>query len=395
MPASFDCIQSKFEELYQEKPLIVRSPGRVNIIGEHTDYNDGFVLPAAIDKFIFIAVSKRTDERLCLYSKDFNEFFECEYNALAPSKVQWANYIMGVVDQLLINGYKLTGFNLCVDGDIPIGAGLSSSAAVECACIFALNELFSLGITRIDLVKMAQQAEHKYAGVRCGIMDQFASVFGKKDHCVLLDCRTLDYDYQPLQLGGRKLLLLNTNVTHSLASSEYNTRRQQCEQGVAWIREYFPAVKNLRDVSETMLDELVLHKDPLIYKRCRFVIQENTRVLSTCQDLKRGDIQAAGKKMFETHRGLSEEYEVSCAELDFLIHQVKNDSAVVGARMLGGGFGGCTINIVEADAIERLVSNISGLYRNEMGLELTAYVANIEDGTYVAEPKSEKYPSNS
>ncbi|HRN57970.1 MAG TPA: galactokinase, partial [Agriterribacter sp.] len=268
-----------------------------------------------------------------------------------------------------------------LDGDIIIGAGLSSSAAVECSVLYALNELFGLGLSKIEMVKMAQAAEHEFAGVKCGIMDQFASVFGKADHAIRLDCRSLEYQYVPLHMEGIRVVLFNSNVSHSLASSEYNTRRQQCEQGVAWVKKHMPEVQSLRDVSLEMLQEYVLPKDALIYKRCKYVLQENLRLLAACDDLKKGDIRALGQKMFRSHEGLSREYEVSCNELDWLVQYVRNEKAVLGARMMGGGFGGCSINLVKDNAIDALAEKISAEYRLATGLTLGVYAVQIADGT--------------
>jgi galactokinase len=264
---------------------------------------------------------------------------------------------------------------------VPIGAGLSSSAALECATCFALNELLGLKLERREMVKIAQEAEHTFAGVRVGIMDMFASLFGKKDQVIKLDCRSMDFEYVPFQLKGMKLVLFNTNVKHSLASSAYNNRRQQCEQGVAWVKERYPQVKSLRDVSVAMLQELVEPKDEVVYRRCRYVVEENERVLKGVEDLKRGDLVALGKKMFQTHEGLSKLYEVSSAELDFLITFVKKEPGVLGARMMGGGFGGCTINIVQETVIEGLIEKISEAYYSSLDLELTTYIVEIEQGT--------------
>lgn len=378
-------ITEVFRNQFGTEPLLFRSPGRVNIIGEHTDYNEGFVLPAAIDKYIYIAIAPRTDKEIHLYSQDFREgcVFSLD-NALSPVAAGWPNYILGVVDQLQKKECPLSGFNLVIDGDVPIGAGLSSSAAVECATAFALNHLFSLQLDRMEMVKLAQQAEHTFAGVRCGIMDQFASMFGKKGHAIKLDCRSLEYEYVPLDLKGYKIVLLNTNVKHNLASTEYNTRREQCEQGVAWVKEHHPEVKSLRDITLPMLEQLVLPKDELIYRRCKFIVEENLRLQLACEDLNRGDLAALGSKMFRTHEGLSKEYEVSCKELDFLVDAVKNNPAVPGARMMGGGFGGCTINLVREDAIEGLVDNLRHSYEDQTGLKLTYYIADIEDGSGLA-----------
>jgi len=374
-------ITASFFEKFGEQPTVFRSPGRVNILGEHTDYNEGFVLPAAIDKNIYIAISKRNDDTVNLFAVDFNEDFSTNINEIKRSSIQWANYILGVVDQLQKQGLKLSGFNIVIDGDVPIGAGLSSSAAAECATIFALNEIFELGLNRLKMVPLAQKAEHVFAGVNCGIMDQFASMFGKKDHAIKLDCRSLEYEYVPLQLDGYKILLLNTNVKHNLASSEYNTRRQQCEQGVAMIAVHYPNVKSLRDVNLEMLRQYVEPTEPLVYQRCKYVVTENERLLGACEDLKKGDIHALGKKMYETHMGLSFYYGVSCKELDFLVSYVSNIPEVAGARMMGGGFGGCTINLVKEEAIDKIVKDISAAYNEAMKLPLTAHIASIENGT--------------
>jgi galactokinase len=374
-------LKEKFQSLYNSEPLLVRSPGRVNIIGEHTDYNEGFVLPAAIDKAIYIAIGKRDDEVISLYAQDYQQSHEINLSNIVPTDKHWPNYILGIVDQLQKKNYPISGFNLVIDGDVPLGAGLSSSAAVECATVYALNDLFGLGIEKIEMVKMAQLAEQTFAKVMVGIMDQFASMFGKKGHAIKLDCRSLEYEYVPLVLKGIKILLLNTNVKHSLASSEYNTRRAQCEEGVALVKEKHPEVNSLRDVTMEMLHTLVAPKDEIIFKRCKYVVEENIRLLEGCKDLKKGHIDALGKKMFLTHEGLSKEYEVSCRELDFLVDHVKNNPAVLGARMMGGGFGGCTINLVKEEAIDELVKKISKDYQQAMNLELSAYIAGIEDGS--------------
>lgn len=374
-------VWKRYESTFEGIPVIVRSPGRVNIIGEHTDYNEGFVLPAAIDKAAYVAVGKREDDLIQLYSEHFQEMFECRLNALQPTEKGWPNYVLGVADQMIKRGHKIGGFNLVLNADVPIGAGLSSSAAVECATAYALNEIFDLDIDKIELVKISQKAEHTFAGVMCGIMDQFASMHGKKDHVIKLDCRSLEFEYVPLKMEGYKLLLLNTNVKHSLGDSEYNTRRQQCEAGVALVQLHHSEVKSLRDVTPQMLQQYVQPADNLIYRRCKYVVEENLRLLTGCEDLIRGDIQALGQKMFQTHEGLSKEYEVSCKELDFLVDYVKGHEAVLGARMMGGGFGGCTINIIQEDAIDDLVKSISTAYEQAMGLQLTHYIAVIEDGT--------------
>ena len=369
-----ESVMNKFVELFEYEPtLIVRSPGRVNIIGEHLDYNDGFVLPAAIDKAIYVSVSKRADNNIHLYSVDFKEAYEVAVSEIKPTKF-WSTYILGVADQLIKGGHAIGGFNLVLDGDIPIGAGLSSSAAVECATVFALNELFNLGIDKMEMVRIAQRAEHAFSGVMCGIMDMFASMFGKKNHVIQLDCRSLAYEYKPFVLDGCKIVLLNTNVKHSLSSSAYNERRQQCEQGVAWVKEHHPTVNTLRDVTMQMLEEYIAPKDAIVYSRCKYVVEEIQRLLNGCKDLETGNIAGLGKKMYATHEGLSKLYEVSCKEADFLVNAVKNNPAVLGARMMGGGFGGCTINIVKEEAITEMVETVSEKYKAAMGLELSVYI---------------------
>ena len=374
-----------FKEKFAAVPLVVKSPGRVNIIGEHTDYNEGFVLPAAIDKAIYVAVSKRNDQTIHLYSIDYLQDYMVQTNEVAPTKT-WTTYILGVVKQLQLEGFETGGFNLVIDGDVPIGAGLSSSAAVECATVYALNELFGFRIDKMQMIRIAQQAEHRFSGVKCGIMDMFASMFGKKDHVIRLDCRSMAYEYKPLQLDGYKLVLLNTNIRHSLASSAYNERRQQCEQGVAWIRAYQPQVSSLRDATMDMLDQYVLPKDKLVYQRCSYVVAEKQRLLDGFAGLENGDIAFLGKKMFETHEGLSKLYEVSCKELDFMVDSVKHNPDVLGARMMGGGFGGCTINIVKEKGIDELIEKLNLQYKRHHYKELTAYVVGIENGTSLVKP---------
>ncbi|MBG9375050.1 galactokinase [Panacibacter sp. DH6] len=375
-------VYKRFKELYNDEPVIVRSPGRVNLIGEHTDYNSGFVLPAAVNKAVYAGISKREDDKILLYAAEFDQHFTTDIHTLAPNKERWPDYILGVADQFQKQGLTISGFNMVLDGNVPIGAGMSSSAAVECATAKALSELFAPGLSKLDMVKMAQAAEHEFAGVKCGIMDMFASVFGKKDHVIKLDCRSLEYAYVPFDFDDIAIVLFDTGIKHSLASTEYNVRRQQCEAGVAMIQKHYTGVHSLRDATMEMLDACVKH-DAVVYNRCSFIVAEIQRLQDACNDLQHNDISAFGKRMFETHAGLSRLYEVSCPELDVLVESVKNNHAVMGARMMGGGFGGCTINLVKKDMIHTLVHETTAKYKGATGRDLQVYIASIENGTEV------------
>ena len=377
-------VAQKFQEIFAgDRALLVRSPGRVNLIGEHTDYNNGFVLPAAVDKAIYLAMERRRDEEVHLFSMDLDQVYRGPIRPLTPSAMHWPNYILGVVEQLQLMGSAVGGFNCVFAGDIPLGAGMSSSAALENAAIFSLNQLFGLGLDPMTMVRLSQKAENEFVGLQCGIMDMFASMMGRKDQVIRLDCQSLEYTYFPFRAEGLRILLLNTQVEHSLASSEYNVRRQQCEAGVKLVQRQHPDVKSLRDVTTEMLAAHVAPVDELIYRRCSFVVEENARVLAGTEDLQRGDVAAFGQKMYASHEGLSRKYEVSCAESDWLVEQVRGAEGVLGARQMGGGFGGCTINLVRADVIDGLVERIAPLYHKAMNLELKWYISQIENGTSI------------
>lgn len=378
-----DKLTTDFRNAFKTGPQLVRSPGRVNLIGEHTDYNNGFVLPAAINKSIYLAISKREDDEIHLISSDLNDGYSTFLENLQKSNKLWPDYILGVADQFIKAGHKLNGFNIIFAGDIPQGAGLSSSAALECATASALNQLFNLGITPIGLVKAAQAAENQFVGVRCGIMDQFASMFGKKQNLIKIDCKTLAYEYIPFRAPGIKIVLFNTKVTHSLASSAYNERRGQCEKGAALIRQKYPEVESLRDASISQLNELVKPEDELVYQRCLYVVEEIQRLHDACNDLKNNDLASFGRRMFQTHNGLQNLYEVSCKELDVLVDLVRDNEAVYGARMMGGGFGGCTINLVKAEQVEQVIEQVTRNYQIMLGKGVEVYVAELEDGTEI------------
>ncbi|MDP4255355.1 MAG: galactokinase, partial [Bacteroidota bacterium] len=326
-------------------------------------------------------VSPRDDEEMHLVAADLDQRYRGKLHEFSTSPQQWPDYILGVVSQLQAHGKVFSGFNCVFGGDIPIGAGMSSSAALECATVFALNDVFGLGLDALTMVRLAQKAENEFVGVKCGIMDQFASMFGRKDSVIRLDCRSLEYAYVPFRSEGIRIVLFDTGVKHSLASSEYNTRRKQCEAGTRLVQAHHPEVLSLRDVSPGMLERYVAPADLLIYRRCNYVVGENARLLAACDDLEKGDMESFGERMFATHEGLSRDYEVSCPELDFLVEQVREEPAVLGARMMGGGFGGCTINLVREEAIEELTRRTASAYKRAMNRDLRMYKGQIESGT--------------
>lgn len=378
-------IYLKFKDLYDHEPTIVRSPGRVNLIGEHTDYNNGFVLPAAINKEIYFAIAQNFTNKVNFYSYDLHEKASFDLAEVKPSEPSWANYLLGVIAQFQQN-HIINGFDLVFGGNIPIGAGLSSSAAVECGLAFALNRLYDLQVDKFDLVKMAQLAEYEYAGVRCGIMDQFASMFGRKNQAVKLDCRSLEYKYYNLEMEDYRIVLCDTQVKHSLASSEYNTRRFECENGVVILSKYYPQVSSLRDVTVEMLEEHQQEFDPVTYKRCLFVVNENNRVEKACNDLLNGDMKSFGQRMFESHDGLQHNYEVSCPELDFMVEIAKDTDGVLGSRMMGGGgFGGCTINLVKLEKLQEFAETIEQRYKQKFNIQPKIHIAEIVDGSSLVE----------
>lgn len=378
-----ESIKKSFIDIFQTEPVLVKSPGRINIIGEHTDYNGGLVMPAAIDKGVYVAIAKRDDQEIHLYAESYQSTCISSVAAIKKTELSWANYILGVANEFVQRGHQLSGFNLYIYGNVPLGAGLSSSAAVECATALALQYINGLSVSKMELAWLSQKAEHTFAGVNCGIMDQFAAVFGKKDHAMMLDCRSMEYEYIPLKLEGYKFVLLNTNVKHSLSDSAYNERREQCDKGVSWIKAHHPEVRYLRDADLAMLEEHVKPKDENVYLKCKYVVNEIERVKKAAHALKNGGLKELGTLMFQTHEGLSKDYEVSCKELDFLVNQVKGLAYVLGARMMGGGFGGCTINVVKEKEIDALVDKLSSLYLNEFGLKLDAYIVETGNGVEV------------
>lgn len=371
-----------FQQTFGSEPeKIVLSPGRINIIGEHIDYNDGYVLPAAIDKIICFAFEKNKSDTSKIIAIDLDDSFEVDLSTdMNLSESVWTNYIRGVIHQLKIKGFKFDGFNCVFSSNIPVGSGLSSSAALECGFLYGLNELFNLKIKPIDIALMGQKAEH-WVGINCGIMDQFSSVMGLENKVIKIDCRTLEYEYHNANFSDYSLVLFDSNVKHSLFSSAYNTRRKECEEGISIISAYFPEISSFRDCKEEDVWSLKDKMSANVFKRSLFVVKEMNRVKLACDALDDGNIEVLGQLMFSTHEGLSLDYEVSCAELDFLVHTVKEDKSVIGSRLMGGGFGGCTINLIKKGQEERIKKQLSTLYLDKFGIELKIYDVKIGNGT--------------
>ncbi len=370
-----------FNENFDTQAMLFRSPGRINLIGEHTDYNDGFVLPAAIDKAVYLAIAPAKGDYGRWISVDFGESIEVSRMQNLKISNDWANYLLGVIQEFRSAGFAIPAFDLVVAADIPIGAGMSSSAALECVMAYALNHFLHAGLDRKSLAFLTKRAENNFIGLQCGIMDMFASLHGKKNHVFRLDCRSLEYEYFPLHLNDYYFILLDTGVKHSLASSEYNTRREECAEGIATLKKFYPGLNSLRDVDHEMLNANKSAFDPLIFQRCAYVVEENNRVQLTCQALRDNDLATTGRMMFASHQGLKNQYQVSCAELDFLVDQVSEDPAVLGARMMGGGFGGCTINLVLKNQAAQLIEKISESYQAFSGIALKHYEVVTGEGT--------------
>ncbi|WP_337968000.1 galactokinase [uncultured Flavobacterium sp.] len=371
-----------FEKSFGSAPQkIVLSPGRINIIGEHIDYNDGYVLPAAIDKVICFAFEKNNTKKSKIIAIDLNEEFEIDLTEKVElSDVVWTNYIRGVIKQLQDNGFSFDGFNCVFSSNIPVGSGLSSSAALECGTIFGIKELFDLKIEKVDISLLGQKAEH-WVGINCGIMDQFSSVHGLDNKVIKLDCNTLDFEYHNADFKDYSLVLFDSNVKHSLFTSEYNTRRIECEEGLSIIKNHFPEIKSFRDCTEEQLLSIQDKFSPTVFKRVHYVVKEIARVTKACEALDNGNIEILGQLLFETHYGLSQEYEVSCEELDMLVDTAKADERIIGSRLMGGGFGGCTINLIKKGHENEVKSKFSNLYLDTFGIELKFYDVKISNGT--------------
>lgn len=368
-------VTEKFNELYGGGAVLFASPGRINLIGEHTDYNGGFVFPGAVDRGIVAAIKLNGTDRVRAFALDLGESAEFGLHEEDKPSQGWAWYIFGVCREIQKRGGVIGGFDTVFAGDVPLGAGMSSSAALESTYAFALNDLFSLGIDKFSLAKIGQATEHNYCGVNCGIMDQFASVFGKKGCLMRLDCRSMEFEYFPFDPQGYKLVLLDSRVKHELVGSPYNDRRASCERVAEVLGQEF-----LRGASMVRLEAVRHQVSDEDYRRARYVIGEERRVLDVCEALDKGDYETVGRRMYETHWGMSKDYEVSCEELDFLVTTAQ-ECGVTGSRIMGGGFGGCTINLVKDELYDHFIAEAKRKFNARYGHEPKVYEVVISDGS--------------
>ena len=383
---NIEIIRETFKKQFGVSGMVYASPGRVNLIGEHTDYNMGFVLPGAIDKRMVLELKPNSTNKCRVYSVDMAQSGEFIIGQAEPpvsltvgKENAWLLFFYGVIEEMRKRKKTMEGFDCVFGGDIPLGGGLSSSAALECAIGFALNETFQLGFNRYELARIGQLTEHNYLGVKCGIMDQFASLFGQAGQVIKLDCRSLTFEIVPFDPKGYRVVLINTMVKHALGT-EYNERVAQCAAGVAAVKTIHPEVSSLRDVTADMLNEVKGICDPLSFRRSMFVIQENNRLITACEALKKGDYKTFGEKVYGSHEGLSQDYGVSCGELDFLVEQAVKYNAL-GARMMGGGFGGCTINFIEEHKYAAFIANATAAYEEKYHITPLVYPVVISNGT--------------
>jgi galactokinase len=371
-------VKQSFKEYFKIKPLIVFSPGRINLIGEHTDYNDGFAFPAAIDKGIFLGIHKSDSNKSKIYALDKNEIYQFVTDRIKPiPEGGWRNYIIGVVAELQLLGKTIGNFNAVFAGNIPSGAGMSSSAALENSFVFGLNELFDLGLTKNDMILVSQRAEHNFAGVKCGIMDQYASMFGVKKSALLLDCRTIESKPYEIDFKNYQLMLINTNVKHDLSESAYNDRREVCEKVSKLL-----VINALRDSSKEDLDAIKKDISEEDYQKALYVVNENDRVVQFAEAIKKEDLKTLGELLFQSHDGLSHNYKVSCTELDFLVDIARESPNVLGARMMGGGFGGCTINLVLKSEFKTFKKEVLRGFKNQFGKDCSVYKVKLSQGTH-------------
>ena len=374
-----NAVKTKFIETFKQEPILVFSPGRINIIGEHTDYNDGFVFPAAVDKGIAAAIQKSDSGTSTAYATDKDSKIEFALDKLKPSKEgNWENYVFGVIAEIQNRNKAIGNFNIAFKGNIPGGAGMSSSAALENSVVFGLNELFNLGLTKHEMILISQKAEHNYVGVNCGIMDQYASMFGIENNALLLDCRTVESKPYEIDFKDHQLMLINTNVKHSLSDSAYNDRRSACESIAKLLN-----IKALRDATEADLETVKDKVTPENYQKALYVIQENERAMKASKAIEDNDLETLGALIYGSHNGLQHQYKVSCDELDFLVDQAKANKQVLGARMMGGGFGGCTINLVSKKEAKAFAETASIAYKKEFNKECSVYFIKLSEGTHL------------
>ena len=372
-------VKNTFIRTFKTDPLLIFSPGRINIIGEHTDYNKGFVFPAAINKGIVAAIQKSELDFSTAYALDLDGKVEFNLDKLKPLKEgRWENYVYGVVHEIQNKNKLIGNFNIVFKGNIPSGAGMSSSAALENSIVFGLNELFDLELSKHDMILISQKAEHNFVGVKCGIMDQYASMFGLKNHALLLDCRTIESQPYEIDFKDYQLMLINTNVKHSLSDTEYNDRRSACKSISKLL-----SVKALRDATEADLEKIIDKVTPANYQKALYVIQENSRTLKAAKAIEYGDLETLGSLIYQSHNGLSNQYKVSCHELDFLVDQAKANPNILGARMMGGGFGGCTINLIAKTQAEAFAEKVSKAYHREFNKTCSVYFIEISEGTHL------------
>jgi galactokinase len=374
-------VTSKFKSIFKTEPIVIFSPGRINIIGEHTDYNGGFVFPAAVNKGIAAAIQKSDTVYSTAIAMDLNSTIEFELDKLKPSKEEsWKNYVFGVVAEIQNRNKIIGDFNIVFKGNIPAGAGMSSSAALENSVVFGLNELFDLGLTKTEMILISQKAEHNYVGVKCGIMDQYASMFGIKNNALLLDCRTIQSKPYEIDFKEHQLMLINTNVKHNLSDSAYNDRRSACESVAELLK-----VETLREASEEDLEKIIDKITPENYQKALYVIQEIERTQKAAKAIEKNDLETLGALIYASHNGLQHQYKVSCEELDFLVAQAKKNKKVLGARMMGGGFGGCTINLIAKSEAKAFADSVSKSYKNKFNKECSVYFIELSDGTHIVQ----------
>lgn len=372
-------IISSFQKEFNKQPLVIFSPGRINLIGEHTDYNDGFVFPAAINKGIYLAIEKSSTKTSKVIALDVNESFDFTLNAIHPIQHDdWKNYILGVISEIQNIGRTIEPISIVFGGNLSIGAGLSSSAALENAVVFGLNEIFKLELSKEEMIHISQKAEHHFVGVNCGIMDQYASMFGQKNSALVLDCKTLEATSYTINFKDYELLLINTKVSHSLANSAYNARRHSCERVARALKK-----DSLRFVSkkDLLAKKSLVTKDD--FNKALYVLEENERVKAATLAISNNNLKQLGQLLFQSHEGLSKHYHVSCDELDFLVNKAKNTPDILGARMMGGGFGGCTLNLIKRSAVDNFKQHIAIAYRKKFNLECEFYSVQLSKGTHV------------